>query len=101
MHLKKCTNVCHNERGIKQVENKKAFIFSTCGVYGENKMIKDHTALREILISKGYEILGEFSCKGLDTNSVLKFIGGLNKKHPDAVDLQNATDFARNLGATT
>jgi hypothetical protein len=42
-------------------------------------------------------IIGEFSCAGFNTNSFLKFLGGLNKGRPDAEDLRYAEEFARNL----
>ena len=82
-------------------KNKKAFIFSTSGVYGKKKMLRDHAALREILTAKGYVIVDEFGCAGLDTNSFLKYIGGLNKKHPNNEDLQAAKTFAETVLAKT
>jgi len=85
---------------LPDVEDKHAFIFSTSGIAGEKKMAKDHAALREILISKGYEIAGEFNCAGFDTNSVLKLIGGIAKERPNAEDLKAAEAFVRKLGDT-
>jgi len=79
------------------VKNKKAFIFSTSGIYSERKMRKDHKFLRDILQKKGFEIIGEFSCRGYNTNSVLKFIGGMNKGRPNSEDLRNAEIFANSL----
>jgi Flavodoxins len=84
-------------QGLQMVQDKKAFIFSTCAVLGTNKVRKNHAALHEILVSKGYRITDEFACKGYNTNSFLKHIGGMNKGNPNADDLQNAADFARNL----
>jgi len=46
---------------------------------------------------EGYEISGEFSCRGFDTWGPLWLTGGLNRKHPDDRDLQRARDFARNV----
>lgn len=80
-----------------QVINKKAFIFSTSGIYNEKKMYKDHKALRDILISKGYVIIDEFSCAGFNTNSILKLFGGMNKGKPDTSDLKRAENFALKL----
>jgi len=74
-----------------------AFIFSTSGVGGAKKTARDHGALREILLSKGYAVVDEFSCKGFNTNSVLKYIGGMNKGRPNGDDLQAAAEFARGL----
>lgn len=73
------------------------FIFSTAALTGEAKIAGDHALLREKLQSKGYMIHGEFSCKGFNTNSFLKYFGGMNKGRPDADDLKNAEKFAQNL----
>ena len=64
---------------LPPVNDKKAFIFSTSGLSGEKKAAKDHSALRKKLEAKGYRIVGEFQCKGFNTNSFLKFFGGKNK----------------------
>lgn len=76
---------------------KKGFIFSTSAVQGETKVKQDHQLLRQKLESKGYVIVGEFSCKGFNTNSFLKYFGGMNKGRPDSEDLRNANAFALNL----
>ncbi len=77
--------------------NKKAFIFSTCAMKGEGKPAKDHTALREILQTKGYRIVGDFQCLGFNTNGFLRYFGGMNKGRPNAEDLRNAEEFAQKL----
>ena len=82
---------------LSNVNNKKAFIFSTSGIYSNKKMLKDHKALRTILENKGLKIIGEFGCKGFDTNSILKYIGGLNKGSPNNEDILNAEKFGENL----
>jgi flavodoxin len=82
---------------LPQVDGKKAFIFSTAGLTGDKKRQKDHTKLREKLQSKGYSIVDEFQCKGFNTNSFLKVIGGMNKDSPTVEDLKNAEQFAQNL----
>jgi flavodoxin len=82
---------------LPRVENKGAFIFSTAGVTGEKKLSKDHSKLREKLEAKGYRIVGEFQCKGFNTNSFLKYFGGINKGRPNEEDLKNAEEFAQNL----
>jgi flavodoxin len=84
-------------KNAEKSDGKKCFIFSTSGVQGEKKVFNDHKALRNILIEKGYEVIGEFSCQGFDTNSFLKYIGGLGKNHPDSADMENAKQFAREL----
>ena len=82
---------------LPNMKNKKAFIFSTSAIYSERKMYKDHEALRNVLQNKGFEIVNEFSCKGYNTNSFLKFIGGMNKGRPNNEDIKNAEIFAEQL----
>lgn len=75
-----------------------AFIFSTAGVAGtERKLASDHSALREILLSKGYRVVDEFQCKGFNTNSFLKYFGGMNKGRPNDDDFAAARRFAQTL----
>jgi flavodoxin len=82
---------------LPQVADKKAFVFSTSGLTGEKKLAKDHLALREKLQSKGYLIVDEFQCKGFNTNSFLKYFGGINKGRPNSEDLKHAEAFAEKL----
>jgi len=81
--------------------NGKAFIFSTNGtpvkVWNAQMMTENHSALRELLLSKGYTIMDEFTCPGLNTNSFLRHFGGINKGRPNAEDLRSAEEFARRL----
>jgi len=53
--------------------------------------------LREKLQAKGYMIVDEFNCHGFNTNSFLKYFGGMNKGKPDAEDLEHAEEFAQQL----
>lgn len=76
------------------------FIFSTMGTYRE----ENHKPLREKLVAKGCEIVGEFSCPGasgpLASHMNLEFaglIGGKNKGHPDEEDLNKARAFVKSL----
>ena len=86
---------------LPQVANRKAFIFSTCGAPAfavtREFILKNHSALREKLLSKGYTIVGEFGWPGFNTNMFLRYFGGLNKGRPNAEDLKRAEDFARGL----
>ncbi len=91
---------------LPHTEGKKAFLFSTDGmprfVMKSSAMLKykmrtDHSALREKLQAKGYTIIGEFNCAGLNTNSYLKLFGGINKGRPDAHDFELAAGFANGL----
>lgn len=83
--------------GLPEVNNKASFIFSTSAIQGEDKVRRDHGLLRQKLSSKGYSIAGEFSCKGFNTNSFLKYFGGINKNRPNSEDLRHAKEFAQNL----
>jgi len=80
---------------LPQVTNRNAFIFSTSGV--ARYFVEFHSPLREKLQSKGYTTVGEFNCVGFNTNSFLKYFGGMNKGRPNAEDLKHAEEFAQNL----
>lgn len=82
---------------LPKVTNKKAFIFSTAALAGEEKAAKDHSTLRGKLQTKGYVIVDEFQCKGFNTNSFMRFFGGMNKGRPNDEDLKYAEEFALNL----
>jgi len=82
---------------LPQATGTAAFIFSTSGVYNPRKLVADHAALRDLLIQKGYTVVGEFGCRGWDTYAFLRYIGGLNRSRPNAVDLERARAFARGL----
>lgn len=84
---------------LPNVISKKAFIFSTCGnPFDEQKYkAKCHSTLREKLVSKGYVIADEFICPGFNTNSFLKYFGGINKGRPNVEDLKQAENFAKGL----
>ncbi|MDD1671447.1 MAG: flavodoxin family protein [Methanomicrobiales archaeon] len=81
---------------LPAVTGKKAFIFSTSGEGG----IEEHAALKERLATRGFSIIGEFSCKGWDTFGPMKLFGGINKGRPNEEDLAGARAFARGLKRT-
>ena len=80
---------------------KRSFLFSTYGAPGfianRDFVGNNHAEMREKLRLKGYTVIGEFGCAGWNTNSFLKYFGGLNKGRPDAGDLANAEAFAREM----
>jgi flavodoxin len=82
---------------LPQVTDRKAFIFSTSAMMGKEKVAEDHSTLREKLESKGYIVIDEFACRGFNTNSFIRFFGGMNKGRPNAEDLKHAEEFAQNL----
>jgi hypothetical protein len=53
------------------------------------------------LVSKGYVVFDEFSCKGFNTNLSLKYFGDMNKGRPDADDLNRTMMFAQQLMSDT
>lgn len=79
---------------------KKAFIFSTSGA--RNGIVQlpwcDYNrALSRRLQQKGFEAIGEFSCRGLDTSGPWRLLGGFGRGRPSTEDLRNARDFASRL----
>mgnify|MGYP000126626958 CR=1 FL=1 len=82
--------------GLPVFEGKKAFIFSTRGM-GPAGLY--HKPLRKRLLKKGFEVVGEFSCRGFDTVGPLKLFGGMNKGRPNEEDLEKARSFAERLKA--
>ena len=82
---------------LPKVNNKNVFIFSTAALSSSKKRGKDHSCLRDKLESKGYVIVDEFQCKGFNTNSFMKYFGGMNRGRPNAKDLKNAEEFAQKL----
>jgi flavodoxin len=97
----------HHERILKiaerltEAKGKKVFIFSTSGVSRDaciKNSIKDpHDTLRNVLLEKGCEVVGEFNCPGLNKNSFLFLFGGMNKGRPNTDDLESARKFAQNI----
>jgi flavodoxin len=86
---------------LPNTAGKKAFLFSTYGapafIANREFIEKNHQQIREKLQAKGYMVIGEFGCAGWNTNSFLKYFGGLNKGRPNAEDLRNAEEFARSV----
>jgi flavodoxin len=73
---------------------KRVFIFSTSGIIVKWLL---HRSLKKRLLKKGFDIVGEFFCKGFDTNGPLKLIGGINKGRPNETDIRRAGEFGRAL----
>lgn len=81
---------------LSNEQKKKAFVFSTSG-FGEGQMERHHRMLRNKLLNKGFEVLGDFSCKAYDDYGPLKLIGGINKGRPNEEDFMKARNFALKL----
>ncbi|GEM30638.1 flavodoxin [Nocardia neocaledoniensis NBRC 108232] len=75
-----------------------AFVFATSGM-SEPSFRPYLRNLGDQLTGKGYELVGGFACRGLDTMGPLALIGGLNKGRPNAEDLTSARGFAEQLRA--
>ncbi len=79
---------------MSQSQNKKAFIFSTRWIL---PVWLCHKSLRKKLLEKNFDVIGEFSCRGLLTEWPFNVIGGISKNRPNKKDLENARNFARGL----
>jgi flavodoxin len=82
---------------LPTVRNKKAFVFSTSGLRKMPFVHDFDKSLNRRLRQKGFDIVAEFSCRGLDTYRAAGLVGGVNKGRPSAKDLKKAEDFARGL----
>jgi len=82
---------------LPMLRNKKAFIFSTSGLRKIHFSHDFSKPLKEKLQRKGFDVIGEFSCRGFDTSWAAMIVGGINKGRPNARDLKQAEDFARAL----
>lgn len=82
---------------VPEVKNRKAFIFSTSGMRRGKFFNRFDIALKGKLLEKGFDVVEEFSCLGLDTVGLFKLVGGINKGRPNEKDLENAIKFAGNL----
>jgi flavodoxin len=82
---------------LPNVQNKRAFIFSTAAIYNEKIMANNHKALRKLLEGKGFLIINEFGCNGFTARSIFNIIGGKNKNRQNDDDIKNAEKFAEEL----
>jgi len=69
---------------------KDVFLFSTAGKPDE----KHGRSMKELLLQKGAQVVGEFRCPGQTGFFGFSFA---NKGHPDGEDLGRAREFARGL----
>ena len=81
---------------IPTFQNKKIFIFSTVGMLGHEK--SPSKSIEKLLIKKGFNIVGKYSCLGFNTFFLSRIIRRLsNKGRPSIEDLEQAREFAKNL----
>lgn len=70
------------------------FLFMTCGSgwdWIHNNRVKD------TLLHQGAHLLGQFTCLGYAGTFPLSIIGGLNRGHPDYLDIKHAGVFAAQM----
>jgi flavodoxin len=82
--------------GLPSVTAKNAFVFSTSGAV-EMAVWPYSRRVARSLEAKGFDVLGNFSCRGWDTWFPLRLIGGLNKGRPNEADLADARGFASDV----
>jgi flavodoxin len=78
-------------------KDKKAFLFFTAGAKSDFLLRRFTRPLKDRLLEKGFRVIGEFSCPGLDVFGPLRLIGGINKGRPNEEDLAQARRFVRSL----
>ncbi len=93
MHHKSIFNLIEE---LKVQNHKHAFVFSTSTI----PLKTMHKSLKQSLTKKGFDIIGEFYCKGFMDYSFTKYLGGLNKGRPNTNDLEKARVFARKINNT-
>jgi len=83
---------------LPEVEEVKAFLFSTSG-FPKVPIIHDFgSKMEESLEKKEFEVIGHFSCRGWETYiPVFKIFGGVHKGRPNEEDLVEAEKFAKQL----
>jgi flavodoxin len=69
------------------VDKQKCFIFSTAGSVGGST--RAQAKIIKVLITKNRDVVGQWSCLGLDKFFVFKLFGGFNKGHPNKEDFDN------------
>ncbi|HLN75821.1 MAG TPA: flavodoxin family protein [Nocardioidaceae bacterium] len=77
---------------LPDVTGTRAFVFTTAG-QGRAQSLPWQRPLDSVLRDKGFDVMGSFACRGFDTWLPLGLVGGINKKHPDVVDLTQAYEF--------
>lgn len=77
------------------IERHQAFVFSTAGSPYLQRLW--HRPVKKALSKSGFDVIGEYCCRGYDTVGPLSLVGGLNRGHPDEKDLALAVTFAQKL----
>ncbi|MDR3664087.1 MAG: flavodoxin family protein [Mycobacterium sp.] len=83
-------------RRLSHVQGIRAFTFFTSGAR-QIPLLDYNKPVRNQLVSKGFQVLDSFSCRGFDTVGPFGFIGGINRGRPNDHDLERAAAFAARL----
>jgi len=83
-------------RRLPTVHHIRAFTFFTSGAR-EVPLLDYHKPIRDHLKSKGFEVIGSFSCRGFGTVRPFGFIGGISRGRPNDHDLDRAAEFAERV----
>lgn len=86
-------NIRNLVKRLPRKSARKVFVFSTSGT-GSREFSR---VLISQLQKKGYNVIGDFACKGYGTYGIQKLTGGISKERPNEEDLANAREFIRNL----
>lgn len=73
--------------------NKNVFFIATAG----NPIKGNFNSIAEIAKDKKCNEVGRFQCKGFDTYGPFKLVGGIQKGHPDEMELKEAVDFFQGI----
>ncbi len=91
-------NILNLVKELPEIENKKAFLFSTSGLPKIPIFHDFEKELKKKLTEKGFEVIGSFSCRGWDTYvSIFDLFGGIHEGRPNEEDLEDAEKFAKQL----
>ena len=83
-------------RSLPKTKGTPVFLFATSG--GPDVLWRPSlVVLRRLLRSKGYRVVGTFSCRGFDNLGPFQLVGGINRGRPDQADLAAAEAFAAGL----
>ena len=80
-------------RSLPDVQGLPVFLFATSGGPGSCGG-PPWWSLSRLLRSKGYRVVGTYSCPGFDNLGPFQLVGGLNKDRPNEADLAAARAFA-------
>ncbi len=78
---------------LPDLKEKRVFVFSTAAIV----IPKSHKTIKQKLQEKKAIIVDEFACRGLNKNSFMKYLGGMNKGRPNEDDFTKAEDFANRI----